>query len=406
MVGHVLPYPPTAGNEIRILKMVHWLRSRGFRVVMLFNHEAVSVERRRELEQMLGTVHFVGDDRFSSPDREGRPWRHTLARLIPDSLLYKWIFGQIKRRKVASDDIKASLAPPRMVRATRELCETYRPQAVIAEYIFASPCLDGVPDHILRVIDTHDMFSRKQSTVVTFGVEDPLVCSRREERRYLLKGDVVLAVQPNEGRLLRELVPSRDVIDVGIDFDVVQDSEVSFVTPGRVLVVGSDNPLNAHGLAAFHRHAWPAIRASRPDAILRVVGTLSRHLDTDDERIQRCGWVADLDDEYRQAAVVINPVQAGTGLKIKSVEALCRGKAFVGTPNSVDGIESDGPAPYRVCADWPAFANAVNSLLSSDDERRRLERAAVSFSREQFSTERTYAALAERLAVHACRADK
>jgi glycosyltransferase involved in cell wall biosynthesis len=116
--------------------------------------------------------------------------------------------------------------------------------------------------------------------------------------------------------------------------------------------------------------------------------------------------VADLDDEYRKAAVVINPVQAGTGLKIKSVEALCRGKAFVGTPNSVDGIESDGPTPYRVCADWPAFANAVNSLLSSDDERRRLERAAVSFSREHFSTERIYAALAERLAVRAPLADK
>ena len=111
--------------------------------------------------------------------------------------------------------------------------------------------------------------------------------------------------------------------------------------------MGSDNPLNQHGLMNFHQHAWPIVRAGHPDAVLRVVGKLAEHLHTDDPRVQRAGWVADFDQEYRKAAVVINPTQAGTGLKgIKTVEAICRGKAFVGTPNSIDGLETNGKSPY------------------------------------------------------------
>ncbi len=132
-------------------------------------------------------------------------------------------------------------------------------------------------------------------------------------------------------------------------------------------------------------------------AVLRVVGKLAHHLQTDDERVQRVGWVPNLDEEYRTAAVVINPTQAGTGLKIKSVEALCRGKALVGTPNSVDGIECAGERPYVVCPDWQTFSDAVLALLRSDDERGRLERVAVRFAREHFSSERVYAPLELRL---------
>src|SRR5439155_25893880 len=118
----------------------------------------------------------------------------------------------------------------------------------------------------------------------------------------------------------------------------VDDSPIVSVS---VQVVGTDNPLNLHGLNQFYRDAWPIIREGRSDAILRVVGKLAHQLRTDDDRVQRVGWVAQLEDEYRRAEIVINPTVAGTGLKIKSVEALCHGKALVGTPNSVEGIESE-----------------------------------------------------------------
>jgi glycosyltransferase involved in cell wall biosynthesis len=403
LISHVVPYPPAAGNEIRILKMVNWLKSRGFRIVMLLNHEPLSTEQRIDLENAVGTVHFVGDDygaEFSWVATKRylyRRLKEILAHEHFDSFLHKLRFCASKQKRLDSDDVKAFFASDRLIRMTSHLCENYRPSAVIAEYIFAAPCLDVVPRGVLKIIDTHDMFSRKKAEVVAYGVDDPLACTPQEERDYLLKSDLVIAIQPNEARMFRALVGARDVITVGIDFDVLDEIDNSQVVPGRILIVGSDNPLNQHGLETFYDRAWPIIRAGYPEAVLRVVGKVANHLQTDDERVQRVGWVANLDEEYRRAAVVINSTQAGTGLKIKSVEALCRGKALVGTPNSVDGIDSNGEVPYIVCDDWHTFADQVLMLLRSEAERTRLERLALKFARENFSADHIYAPLGEKL---------
>ena len=45
-----------------------------------------------------------------------------------------------------------------------------------------------------------------------------------------------------------------------------------------------------------------------------------------------------LDDLYAEAAVVISPLRAGSGLKIKLIEALSKGKAVVATTTTLQGV--------------------------------------------------------------------
>lgn len=401
VISHVIPHPPAAGNEIRILKMLNWLKAEGFGIVLLLNHSQVSADRRKELEQLFHHIHFIGDD-FGDlgpvPKPDIKSIMHgALSVLLGNSKAHALVFGQDREKKIKSDGVKKYLAANRLIQITSLLCQKYNPCAVLGEYIFTAPCLDVVPYGILRIIDTHDMFSRKKEQVIAYGIEDPLPCSQAEERAYLLKADLVLAIQCNEARLFQGLLMERDVITVGIDFEVVQQVENQSVVPGMILVVGSDNPLNQHGLQQFYEHAWPSIRARVPEATLRVVGKLANHLKTDDQRVELAGWVEDLNEEYRKAAVVVNPTVAGTGLKIKSVEALCQGKALVATTNSVEGIEHSGKAPYLVCSDWTTFADATICLLVSPEERILLQEAALQYARTNFCTDRVYASLRRKL---------
>lgn len=400
IVSHVVPHPPAAGNEIRILKMMEWLRSAGFSIILLLNHEPLPSERLATLKSVADFVHFIGDD-FGELPAQAPSWpcrlKEKLALTLPDSFFYCVCFGMSKEKKIRSNEVKRYLASERLRQVTLHLAEYYHPDAVLAEYIFAAPCLDVLPYGVFKIIDTHDMFSRKKEQVLAFGVDDPLPCTLSEERKYLLKSDLVIAIQSNEARMFGGLVMEREVITVGIDFDVVPEVDNNSVVPGTVLVVGSDNPLNVHGLREFYLNAWPAVRAGHPGAVLRVVGKLAKHLETDDERVQLAGWVPDLDEEYRKAAVVINPTVAGTGLKIKSVEALCHAKAFVGTPNSVEGIEYSGEAPYLVCEDWHKFGRTLVELLHSENYRVALQQRAWNFARENFSTEKIYAPLRRKL---------
>ena len=53
------------------------------------------------------------------------------------------------------------------------------------------------------------------------------------------------------------------------------------------------------------------------------------------------GLVDDLDDFYRRIDIAINPMVGGTGLKIKSLEALSYGKALLATEDAMVGIPSN-----------------------------------------------------------------
>ena len=381
IVTHVIPLPPSAGNEIRILNLANWLKLKGFKVILLLEATELNPVVRESLSEIFNGVFLSG--------------RNKISRFIDRISLQK-----SSRSAPLPASAKKALAPPDLIRMTKRLCKKYRPAAVIAEYIFTAPCLDVVPHGILKVIDTHDMFSRKRDQVVSFGIDDPFCCNPAEERDYLLKGDLVIAIQPNEAALFKKLVPEKHVIDVGIDFDVVPEIDDGQVDAGSILVVGSDNPLNIHGLNEFIRNSWPAVRGRFPDAILRVIGKVGNHLFTNEISIKKIGWVADLDCEYKKAAIVINPTVAGTGLKIKTVEALCHAKAFVGSPNSVDGIIYEGESPFVVGENWDDFSTKILWLLEDVVARRKLQEKAWRYAKENFHSEKVYAPLAKALKTH------
>jgi len=130
---------------------------------------------------------------------------------------------------------------------------------------------------------------------------------------------------------------------------------------------------------------------------LHVVGRVGEICRIDDSQIRYSGWVDDLDDVYRKARVIINPTIAGTGLKIKSVQALAHGKPLVAWTNGVEGLEYDGEAPFIECRSWPEFAEAVVRLLHSDLELAALAARALAYARTEFNAASVYASLGHRL---------
>ncbi|HEY6838526.1 MAG TPA: hypothetical protein VI389_07280, partial [Geobacteraceae bacterium] len=282
VVSHVVPYPPAAGNQLRIHRMLTWLRSEGYRVVLLLNHPPLSRREMELLQTTVDSVHLIDDYVFVPGDgaigiRSGLG-KHLLcglrfiAKLAEYGALCMTLSG-VRRSENKSRFTKKNHCPEKLGRITRHLCRECRPDAVLAEYVFSTPCLDAVPPGILKLLDTHDVFSRIEEQVRAHAIPYPLHCSPGEERAYLLRSDVIIAIQDHEARMLKELVPERPVITVGIDYEVaaaIGDEAVA----NTVLVVGSASPMNVHGLREFIRHAWPLVCARIPHPILRVVGRI------------------------------------------------------------------------------------------------------------------------------------
>lgn len=361
---HVLPTPPRAGNEYRIHRMLRWLRAAGHEV-----HLVVCPLPGEE----------PGPTALEHAARE-HPHLYVCGR--DGHLLHAGGHPDVRALLRALDGVEVrTLAPPRggadplealertfcpdaMLELLARLGQALDPDVFLVNYAFLSRALLQAPARALRVIDTHDVFSTKARKVVEFGVSDASALTAAQEAALLRRAELLVAIQPEEERELRALAPDRAVVTAGVDFEVAP-----WAPPPQapvLLYVGSGNALNIRGIRDFLALAWPIIRRERPDARLRVIGAVCDHLDRGVDGVEVLGRVDRLADAYAEAHVVINPSVAGTGLKIKTVEALAAQRPVVTWPAGVDGLGPELRRLCRVVRDGYGFARAVLDALGDD----------------------------------------
>ena len=391
VVSHVGGWQPRAGNQYRLCRMFEWYRRQGYRVIPVIaplpgeelSHDAlaataaafgnvIQVHRDGRIEHDLRDVPEVFDP---VPNTPAPPVRIANDRSEP------------QRQELLKID--ETFCHDRLIATVLHLQQWLGPHVLQVEYIWMTRLLPLVRGDVLKVIDTHDVFSSIERKVRMFGVRD-VVVDWREEAERLRRGDLIIAIQDEERRELQRLAPDTPVVTAGVDFDVVPDAAGTIA--GRILFVASGNPRNAKGLIDFVRLAWPRIRRSVPEAELVVVGSVGEAVaGRSVPGLTAAGAVEEIAPLYRDAALVINPVVAGTGAKIKTIEALCHLRPLVTWPAGIDGLDPALAARCIVVRDWYEFANAVVDVLSRSERRFTADDRAV--VAELVSPGTTYAAL-------------
>jgi spore maturation protein CgeB len=74
-------------------------------------------------------------------------------------------------------------------------------------------------------------------------------------------------------------------------------------------------------------------------------------------------------------------MRLGTGLKIKTIEALGLGRATVTSPAGASGLEGAAGDAFMVAHDAAEFADQVVRLLADPPARRALAARAIAFAR-------------------------
>ena len=268
---------------------------------------------------------------------------------------------------------------------------------VVADYAFQTPAFPyALSPAARRIVVMHDLFSSRTAQFAKLGAQDPVaLIDQASELRLLGAADAVVAIQSEEGALIRRLLPGRQVIVAPIAAEPVAAPQ-----PGEgasLLFVGSDTAPNVDGLRWFLREVLPLVRRAVPQVELRVVGKVGRAIGPLPEAVtgavRLLGLVPDLAPHYRDAAVVVSPLLVGSGLKIKLIEALSQGKAVVATSVTLQGVQ-EACAPAVLPIDGPdEFAAEIVALLG--DPALRAERAAASLrvARERFSAAACHAGL-------------
>lgn len=141
-------------------------------------------------------------------------------------------------------------------------------------------------------------------------------------------------------------------------------------------------PTNVQAVQWFAKKVWPIVRASLPEATWTIAGREPaaevKEL-AELPGVEVTGTIPDPSIPIAEAAVCINPMQAGGGMQNKLLEYLATGKPVVATTVANEGINARA-GEHLLVADAPEeFASAVVSLLRSEQMRTHLGRAAREF---------------------------
>jgi polysaccharide biosynthesis protein PslH len=198
------------------------------------------------------------------------------------------------------------------------------------------------------------------------------------ERRWLPRYSFLLATSEDDAARLRELAP-------GVRAEVYPNTIPAAPLPRKgkeddaIIFAGNlEYQPNVSAVRFFRSRIWPLLRERWPGLVWRLVGKNPQGVarcTAGDSRIEVVGPVSDAVQALASAKVAVVPLVAGSGTRVKILEAWAAGTPVVSTSLGAEGLMCRS-GEHLLVADQPElFAEAVSNLLASRELRMRLARA-------------------------------
>lgn len=357
--------PPYHGNRIRLGTLVDAVRGRGAAVsfIGLNLPDAEYAALRSEWVQPLvnlrqSVARKLLDRSLGRIVHQCRCWR---TRLLGQQSLNHPLDANFDSRHLAR---------------LRALDAEHHFDAVIVVYAVNTAVLAAFPDRCLKIIETQDILTDRNAAMAKLGIAtDWHSLSAADEARALNRADVLLAIQHTEADYFRRIADPR-VRVLTVRHLIAPKAVPLAASKRRVGIIASDNPINAHSVLWFIDTVFSRLTAAGIDITLVLAGSICRLVHPVGRPIELLGEIADTDDFYRQVAITVNPTIGGTGLKIKTIEAMSAGRGVIGGASAMVGLEDCIGHGLLIAETADDYLAVLTPLLAGDDAVLTLGQAA------------------------------
>lgn len=285
----------------------------------------------------------------------------------------------------------ASVMEPAAMHQTLARVLSEPPDLVLLEGTPLARFLPGLPAAVPCVLDLFDIHSVMARRALDDGAAaDRAAAWEAErtlafERRAVSRCAACLAVSEQDAEAARTMLGATmvHVVPNGVDTAYFAPSPRP-AEPGALLFTGrmSYAP-NADAAIHFVRDVLPLVQRECPHVRFHIVGAAPppQVSALGSSAVIVHGRVDDVRPHFQNAEVVVVPVRAGGGTRLKVLEAAASAKAIVSTSLGAEGLALEDGRDLLVADSVPAFAAAVVALLQDVARRKSLgtrARAAVS----------------------------
>lgn len=342
------PFLARYGSLLRCYELIRGLRDIGFKVILA-----------------------------SSPHTSFYPWDPESIRGIQrdwgiELRLFKlgywaWKSLALKRRLLLlgrREVLIETLRNKRLARWFNRIIDDIHPEVVLINYAKYDFLLDHHPDSsFVSVIENHDLLSlneKMQAELKKFfigeensaGTFDQRVLEEdffaqsglsvdTQEFKIYDRYDITFVISQREARIIKENTQNTKVIWLPMTHDpCVLNNTYS----GPVVFTGGPNYFNVQGYFYFVKRVLPLVRQKASDFTLEATNMSPCLPHTLEPGVTIHRFVPDLKSFYSKSRFLICPLLAGTGQKVKIVEAMAHGLAVIATRHA----QEDSPMEHGV----------------------------------------------------------
>ena len=260
---------------------------------------------------------------------------------------------------------------------------------VIVNYLNLCNIFDSnLPTVKNKIVLTNDIFHIRKSLFESYGIKNPdlVYWDKDNEKKYLNKANIIAAIQKDEANILSDMCPDKKIIVLPMTFK--NNFDLSNKKNNNIIIVGSGNEINRRGVEYILEKVFPFILDKNNDINLNIYGLVCNFFkNANYKNVKFHGVNNDLTQAYKESKLAFVPLFAGTGLKIKTVEALSYGIPVLSTNFGLEGLlDSDNYCSY-LCNTPEDFINNTIKLLENQNLYKKFALNANNYFNIHFSEE-------------------
>ena len=362
----IIPYPPDAGPRVKTWHVLQYLIGAGHEVIL------ASFVRPDE-EPYVAMLQKVCTAVYTVPMKRSR-----LADV--GYMLRSSITG--RPFLIERDDLPAMRELVQRLLATEAIDIIHADQLTMTQFALdVQPC---------TIFDAHNAtwtITQRMFTDTPWFLRLLLRLETERTKRYegmLVRAfDHTLVVIRQDRQALLQGVPEAERTAVGQRIRVVPIAVDTYKLQPVVRQPDSTNimtlgslhyPPNADGIRWFVREVFPLIQQQAPEATLTIIGKnppadFLQLAAQQPHVVKVTGYVPDLTPYMAAAALLVVPVRAGSGMRVRLLEAFARGMPAVTTTIGLEGIEATHGREVLVADEPIDFAQTTLALLRDPEQQ-------------------------------------
>jgi glycosyltransferase involved in cell wall biosynthesis len=395
----IIPYPPDAGPKVKTWHVLRYLAEKGYEVILVSFVRSEEEKYVEALRRICSAVHTVPIRRSRLADLRyllrsyltKRPFlierddlfgmRRLVEKLVEENhincihadqlTMTQFAFksrGFRNRTAVNREEKDDHLLKSNDGKSPKLIFDAHNAVWTIVERMY-----ETMPAYLRPMIKGEAVKIKKYEGMVVQNYDHVMAVTEIDRNDLLEASELYLACNKGISPTDNEFKPTPiSVVPIAVDTDKLKPIKRETGSM-NILTLGTLHyPPNADGIRWFAREVFPLVQSRIPQATLTIIGKnppqdLRQIGEESGGNIRITGYVPELDPYLEKSAMVVVPVRAGSGMRVRILDAFARAMPVVTTTVGLEGIEARLDKDVLVADSEEVFASKVVSLLQDQD---------------------------------------